>query len=70
MASPGTPRAHGRLGWAVVGLCTILYLLYAELFAIDALCLWCTAVHVPTFILFCTTLYATMTYPPPEEGVE
>ena len=56
----------GRLAWAVVGLCTVLYLLYAELFAIDAICLWCTAVHVLTLVVFGTTLYATMTYPPPE----
>ncbi len=38
----------GRLAWAVVGLGTVLYLLYAELFAIDAICLWCTSVHVLT----------------------
>ena len=28
------------------------YLLYTELFRIDAICLWCTAVHVLTFIVF------------------
>ena len=61
---------YGRLAWAVVGLGTIVYLLYAELFAINALCLWCTAVHVLTFIVFCTTVYATLTYPPPETAVE
>jgi len=60
---------YGRLAWAVVGLCTILYLLYRELFSIDAICLWCTGVHVLTFIVFCTTTYATLTYPPPEGAV-
>jgi uncharacterized membrane protein len=55
----------GRLVWAVVGLCTVLYLLYAELFAIDAICLWCTSVHVLTLIIFGTTVYATSTYPAP-----
>jgi len=59
----------GRLAWAVVGLCTILYLLFAELFAIDAICLWCTAVHVLTFTVFCTTVYATLSYPPPQEAL-
>jgi uncharacterized membrane protein len=58
---------YGRLAWAVVGVCTIVYLLYAELFAIDALCLWCTGVHVLTFTVFCTTVYATLAYPPPQE---
>ena len=53
----------GRLAWAVVGLGTVLYLLYAELFAIDAICLWCTAVHVLTLVLFGTTVYATSAYP-------
>jgi uncharacterized membrane protein len=52
-----------RLGWSVVGLGTALYLLFAELFIIDAICLWCTAVHVLTLVLFGTTVYATVTYP-------
>jgi uncharacterized membrane protein len=46
--------------------CSVLYPLYVELFAIDAICLWCTAVHVLTLVLFGTTLFATATYPPPE----
>ena len=53
----------GRLAWAAVGLCTVLYLLYAELFAVDAICLWCTAVHVLTVLLFGTTVFATAIYP-------
>lgn len=52
-----------RLAWAVVGLGTVLYLLYAELFAIDAICLWCTSVHVLTLVLFGTTVFATSAYP-------
>jgi uncharacterized membrane protein len=52
-----------RMGWAVVGLGTALYLLYAELFAIDAICLWCTSVHVLTLVFFATTVYATSAYP-------
>ncbi len=59
----------GRLAWAVVGLVTVLYLLYAELFAIDAICLWCTAVHVLTLVLFGTTVYATSAYPAPSTEV-
>lgn len=59
-----------RLGWSVVGLCAVLYLLWAELFSIDAVCLWCTAVHALTLVLFGTTVYATASFPPessPEE---
>ena len=54
-----------RLAWSVVGLGSVLYLLYAELFAIDAICLWCTSVHVLTLVLFASTVYATATYPAP-----
>jgi uncharacterized membrane protein len=54
-----------RLGWSVVGVVTVLYLLFAELFEIDALCLWCTAVHALTLVLFATTVYATTSYPAP-----
>lgn len=55
-----------RLGWAIVGLGTVLYLFYAELFEIDAICLWCTSVHVLTLILFGSTVFATLSYPPPD----
>jgi uncharacterized membrane protein len=30
----------------------VLYLVYAELFILDAICLWCTAVHVLALALF------------------
>ena len=52
-----------RLGWSVVGVGMVLYLLFAELFEIDAICLWCTAVHVLTLVLFGTTVFATASYP-------
>jgi uncharacterized membrane protein len=46
-------RVHlARLGLAVVGVGMILYLLIAELFIIKAICLWCSSVHVVTFLLF------------------
>ncbi len=57
-ANPVLGRA--RLAWAAVGLGTVVYLLYTELFKIDAICLWCTAVHVLTLGLFVSTVLATM----------
>lgn len=46
-------RVHvARLGLAVVGVGMILYLLVAELFIIKAICLWCSSVHLVTFLLF------------------
>jgi uncharacterized membrane protein len=40
-----TGSSTARLVWSVVGVLVVLYLIYAELFLIGALCLWCTAVH-------------------------
>jgi uncharacterized membrane protein len=52
-----------RLGWATIGLGTVLYLFYTELFRIDAICLWCTSVHVLTLIVFGSTVFASLAYP-------
>ena len=41
-----------RLGSAVVGMVFVLYLIYTELITLNAICLWCTSVHVITFLLF------------------
>ncbi|WP_374970530.1 vitamin K epoxide reductase family protein [Terrabacter sp. BE26] len=46
-----------RLGWLTVGLGMALYLVWAELYRIHAICLWCTAVHVATFLLWITVLF-------------
>ena len=49
----GTRWVHwARLALSVTGIGMILYLISAELFAIKAICLWCTSVHVVTFALF------------------
>jgi uncharacterized membrane protein len=58
-----------RLVWSAAGVATSLWLVYAELFKIDAICLWCSAVHVITLALFVTTLFGTVsTSRPPTEG--
>jgi uncharacterized membrane protein len=44
-----------RLLSLVVGIGFVLYLLYAELFQIGSICLYCTSVHVITFLLFVLT---------------
>jgi uncharacterized membrane protein len=41
-----------RLAGAVTGMGFVLYLIYAELIQIGNICLWCTSVHVITFLLF------------------
>ena len=50
-----------RLGGIVTGIGFVLYLLYAELIQIGNICLWCTSVHVITFVLFVLIIfYATI----------
>jgi uncharacterized membrane protein len=44
--------AWARLAMVVGGMGFVIYLLYSELFSIKAICLWCTGVHVVTFLLF------------------
>jgi len=46
-------RIHlARLVLASIGVGTIIYLIIAELFLIKAICLWCTSVHLITFLIF------------------
>ncbi len=41
-----------RLASVIVGIGFVLYLVYTELFTLNAICLWCTSVHVLTFLMF------------------
>lgn len=53
----------GRLALMVAGMGMVIWLVYAELFLIDAICLYCTAVHVITFLLFAAVAIATVWTP-------
>jgi uncharacterized membrane protein len=44
-------RAAAQLAWAVGGIAVVFYLVYAELFLIGAICLWCTVVHLFVILL-------------------
>jgi uncharacterized membrane protein len=48
-----------RLAGVVGGVGMVVYLIWVELFRVDAICLWCTAVHVCTVVLFTTVLWRT-----------
>lgn len=52
--SPLRVVAQARLALAVAGIGFVCYLVYAELFEINKICLWCTGVHVLTLIVFAT----------------
>lgn len=47
-----------RIASLVVGVGFVLYLLYAELFIIESICLYCTIVHAITFVLFVLAVFA------------
>ena len=40
---------QAELVWTILGLLTVLYLVYVELVILHTLCLWCTGVHVLVF---------------------
>jgi uncharacterized membrane protein len=59
LAGLTTPRAWRepslrwvRAGMLAAGVAFVLYLVYTELFTLDAICLWCTGIHVITIALF------------------
>jgi uncharacterized membrane protein len=56
-----------RLGWLTVGLGMVLYLVWAELYRIHSICLWCTAVHVVTFLLWVVVLFGQILSGPADE---
>ena len=48
-----------RVALAGVGVGFVIYLVYAELFLVGSICLWCTAVHAVTLALFAAVAFAT-----------
>jgi uncharacterized membrane protein len=54
----------GRALLALAGVGFVFYLVYAELFVLDAICLWCTAVHVITVALFGAIAWGTAVVEP------
>jgi uncharacterized membrane protein len=54
---------YTRLGAIVAGMGFVLYLVFAELIQIGAICLWCTSVHVATFLIFALIVFYTSLSP-------
>jgi uncharacterized membrane protein len=52
-----------RCGLAAGGVAVMLYLLYEELFVIDAICLWCTLVHLAVLGLAAGVAFGTAERP-------
>lgn len=51
-----------RLGSMFLGVAFVLYLISAELLVLDSICIWCTAVHVITVIIFVLVVYDFFAY--------
>jgi uncharacterized membrane protein len=63
-------RIHlARLIFSITGVGMIIYLLIAELFLIKAICLWCSSVHLVTFILFVIIATASPIVLAPDYGL-
>ncbi len=60
-SSPWVDRA--RLAGSLTGVVMVVYLVWAELFRIDAICLWCTVVHAITVALFAVLVLAAALRP-------
>jgi uncharacterized membrane protein len=54
---------YTRIGAIVAGMGFVLYLVFAELIQIGAICLWCTSVHVATFLIFALIVFYTSLSP-------
>jgi uncharacterized membrane protein len=54
---------RARLAGAAAGVVMVVYLVWAELFRIDAICLWCTVVHAISIALFAVLALAAALSP-------
>ena len=45
-----------QFAWALVGMLTVLYLVYVEIVRLHTICAWCTAMHVLILLMFLVTI--------------
>jgi uncharacterized membrane protein len=53
-----------RVGGAALGVASVVFLIWAELFQVNAICLWCTVVHVCSVGLLVAILWRVSALPP------
>jgi uncharacterized membrane protein len=57
-----------QFAWALVGILTVLYLVYVEIVRLHVICAWCSGLHVLILLTFLVTLIRlTSPAPEPEE---
>lgn len=64
--SPALPGV--RLAASVAGVAMVVYLVYVELFVLDAICIWCTAAHGIALALFAAVALAMAASGPREDA--
>ena len=57
-----------RVFSVIAGIGFVIYLIYVELFEVNAICLWCTSVHIITFALFVLILFSAAAWGLPERS--
>lgn len=55
------PLHRLRIAFGAVGLPMVAWLIYVEIAKVHAICLWCTAVHAITLLLFVSVLWWSRT---------
>jgi uncharacterized membrane protein len=58
-----------RLASLIVGMGFVIYLVYAELIEIGKICLYCTSVHILTFLLFSLTVIGAAIWGAPSGSI-
>ena len=53
-----------RVAGAAIGVLSALYLIWIELFRVNAVCIWCTLVHLCALALLCLTIWRLVAEPP------
>jgi uncharacterized membrane protein len=57
LSSQTQHRLHlAQLTWSVLGMLTVIYLVYVELVLLHTICAWCTGLHVIVLIMLLTTI--------------
>ena len=64
---------YARLAGVFLGMGFVIYLIYLELYVINHVCLWCTSVHITTFLLLLIVVSSTRWslgkgFPPSQDG--
>ncbi|HUC86887.1 MAG TPA: vitamin K epoxide reductase family protein [Candidatus Saccharimonadales bacterium] len=58
--SPSVLVRRLRLAASASGILMVFWLLYVELFRLNAICLYCSTAHVLTLLLFIVTVFGTV----------